>query len=97
MKLEGAVDMVCRDMKLEDTANMMCSDDYKERFKAEYYQVVIRYKKLKNMLERWDEGLVPLKKPGTADPHDPVYILPAIIIGKWAQRYIHPVSTSPKW
>ena len=56
MKLEGAVDMVCRDMKLEDTANMMCDDDYKERFKAEYYQVVIRYKKLKNMLERWDEG-----------------------------------------
>lgn len=55
MKLEGAVDMVCRDMKLEDTANMMCSDDYKEKFKAEYYQVVIRYKKLKNMLERWDE------------------------------------------
>ena len=43
-------------MKLEDTVNMMCSDDYKERFKAEYYQVVIRYEKLKNMLERWDEG-----------------------------------------
>lgn len=43
-------------MKLEDTVNMMCSDDYKERFKAEYCQVVIRYEKLKNMLEKWDEG-----------------------------------------
>lgn len=43
-------------MKLEDTVNMMCCDDYKKRFKAEYCQVVIRYEKLKNMLERWDEG-----------------------------------------
>ena len=38
------------------TAEMMNSSDYKERFKAEYYQVVIRYKKLKAMLEKWDKG-----------------------------------------
>lgn len=37
------------------TAEMMNSSDYKERFKAEYYQVVIRYKKLKAMLEKWDK------------------------------------------
>ena len=43
-------------MELKDTAGMMNSSDYKERFKAEYYQVVIRYQKLKAMLQKWDNG-----------------------------------------
>ena len=43
-------------MELKDTVEMMNSADYKERFKAEYYQVVIRYQKLKAMLEKWDNG-----------------------------------------
>ncbi len=43
-------------MELRDTIEMMNSEDYKERFKAEYYQNVIRYKKLKAMLDKWDEG-----------------------------------------
>lgn len=43
-------------MELRDTIEMMNSSDYKERFKAEYYQVVIRYQKLKAMLEKWDKG-----------------------------------------
>lgn len=34
-------------MKLSDTVEMMNSTDYKERFKAEYYQTKIRYEKLK--------------------------------------------------
>ena len=34
-------------MELKDTAEKMCSTDYKERFKAEYYQTKIRYEKLK--------------------------------------------------
>lgn len=42
--------------KLNDTVEMMNSADYKERFKAEYYQVVIRYQKLKAMLKKWDDG-----------------------------------------
>lgn len=42
--------------KLENTIEMMNSVDYKERFKGEYYQVVIRYQKLKAMLEKWDRG-----------------------------------------
>lgn len=33
-------------MKLENTVDMMTSEDYKERFKAEYYQTKIRYEKL---------------------------------------------------
>lgn len=43
-------------MKLADTVEMMNSSDYKERFKAEYAQLVIRYYGLKNMLEKWDNG-----------------------------------------
>lgn len=43
-------------MELKDTVNMMNSEDYKERFKAEYYQLVTRYSKLTAMLEKWDNG-----------------------------------------
>lgn len=41
---------------LKDTVELMSSDDYKERFVAEYEQLTIRYKWLKNMLYRWDRG-----------------------------------------
>lgn len=34
-------------MELKDTIEMMQSEDYKERFKAEYKQTKIRYEKLK--------------------------------------------------
>lgn len=34
----------------------MQSNDYKERFSAEYYQLKIRFEKLKAMLEKWDKG-----------------------------------------
>ena len=34
-------------MELKDTIKMMTSEDYKERFKAEYLQTKIRYEKLK--------------------------------------------------
>lgn len=43
-------------MELRDTVEMMNSADYKERFKAEYQQVVIRYSKLAAMLDKWDNG-----------------------------------------
>ena len=45
-----------RPMELRDTVVMMNSEDYKERFRAEYCQTVIRSGKLKNMLDRWDDG-----------------------------------------
>lgn len=41
-----------RPMELKDTVEVMNSEDYKDRFRAEYYQTVIRYGKLKNMLDR---------------------------------------------
>ena len=43
-------------MELSDTIEMMNSSDYKERFKAEYYQVKNRFTKLKKMVTAWDRG-----------------------------------------
>ena len=40
--------------QLEDTVTLMCSDDYKDRFKAEYYQVLYRVVKLAHILDTWD-------------------------------------------
>ena len=48
-------------LTLEETAKMMLSEDYKERFKAEYYQLVNRYEGLKLMLKRWDAGTLDFK------------------------------------
>ncbi len=41
---------------LKDTVDGMLSDDYKERFKAEYHQVRTRTLKLAAMLTNWDYG-----------------------------------------
>ena len=39
-------------MELKDTIDLMNSPDYKERFKAEYMQVKIRYEKLKSFCNK---------------------------------------------
>lgn len=39
---------------LKDTVELMNSEDYKERFIAEYKQLVIRYRGLENMINKWD-------------------------------------------
>ena len=41
---------------LKDTVAFMTSADYKERFKAEFYQLETRYLKLKAMCDKWDKG-----------------------------------------
>lgn len=41
---------------LRETAILMNSDDYKERFIAEYRQLNIRYWALNKMVEKWDNG-----------------------------------------
>lgn len=43
-------------MELKDTVALMESDDYKDRFRGEYYQTKIRKEKLDAMLKKWDEG-----------------------------------------
>lgn len=37
-------------MNLESTIELMVSNDYKERFKAEYWQTKIRYNKLHDLI-----------------------------------------------
>lgn len=46
---------------LKDTVELMNSEDYRERFIAEYKQLVIRYKGLRNMLDKWDRGELSFK------------------------------------
>lgn len=41
---------------LNETVSMMQSADYKERFKAEVYQLDIRIGKLESMLSAWEAG-----------------------------------------
>lgn len=53
--------MEARPMELRDTTEWMESADYKDRFEAEYYQVAIRYHKLKAMLDKWDRGALNFK------------------------------------
>lgn len=43
-------------MELKNTIEMMNSGDYKERFRAEYYQTKIRYDKLHKMIIKYEAG-----------------------------------------
>ena len=43
-------------MTLTDIVEMMFSEDYKERFKAEYWQTKVRYNKLHKMIIRYEAG-----------------------------------------
>lgn len=43
-------------MNLNETIKMMNSSDFKERTKAEYYQLKIRKEKLEVMLEKYRNG-----------------------------------------
>lgn len=65
-------------MKLEQTVDMMINDDYKERFKAEYHQLVYRRNKLQKMLKEWSDGTLAKKKD--FKPTCPFYLL------KWQLR-----------
>lgn len=43
-------------MELNETAKLMVSEDDKERFKAEYWQLHERYSRLNVLLAKWDAG-----------------------------------------
>ena len=44
------------DIDMASTVELMLSDNHKDRFKAEFYQLKTRYLKLKTMLDKWDNG-----------------------------------------
>lgn len=43
-------------IKLADTVSDMTSDDYKERFRAEYTQLALRLSGLRSMLYKYENG-----------------------------------------
>ena len=45
-------------MQLKDTIEMMTSEDFKERFKAEYYQLSLRLYSLTSMLYKWKNNML---------------------------------------
>ena len=45
-------------MELKDTVEMMNSEDFKERFKAEYYQLSLRLDSLISMLIKWENNML---------------------------------------
>ena len=58
---------------LADTAEMMASEDYKVRFKAEWIQLKMRYEKLKDFCNRIEAAEITGKD---MPPHDcPLYVL----------------------
>ena len=48
-------------MNLHDSVEMMNSSDYKERFKAEYYQLLFRIDALTGMLIKWENNRLDFK------------------------------------
>ena len=45
-------------MNLNETVPMMESTDYKERFKAEFYQLLIRLDRLTSMIIKWENNML---------------------------------------
>lgn len=43
-------------MELKETTELMNSADYKERFRAEYFQTKVRYDKLDEMTVKYEAG-----------------------------------------
>lgn len=48
--------MLKEEVTLQDTIELMTSDDYKKRFKAEYFQLEIRCEKLASVIEKYKAG-----------------------------------------
>lgn len=46
-------------MELDSTVNQMLSNDYKERFKAEFLQLLIRINKLQRMIDNYGKDFKP--------------------------------------
>ena len=68
-------------MELKDTIGLMNSDNYKERFIAEYYQTKIRYDKLHKMITKYEAGTLEF------EPKCPIELLKEQ--ANFMGRYLH--------
>ena len=57
-------------VELKDTVALMTSAYYKERFKAEFYQLETRYMKLRAMCAKWDVGTLEFEPTCPRDLYD---------------------------
>ena len=57
------------EITMKMTIDLMNSEDYKDRFKGEYAQTLIRVRKLNNMLNDYDTGTLGF------EPDSPIYLL----------------------
>lgn len=51
-------------MELKDTIDLMNSEDFKDRLKAEYYQLLTRYDKLKKTIVNYELGKLDFEPKG---------------------------------
>lgn len=71
--------------ELKDTIEMMQSDDYKERFIAEYWQTKIRYEKLKDYCNGIEASMI-------VDIVKPVHVCPLHLLKEQQStmgKYLH--------
>ena len=73
---------------LNETIELMTSPDYKNRFKAEYWQTKIRYDKLSMMLEKYRANKLDF------EPMCPMWILEKQ--KKWMEGYLNTLEVSAK-
>ena len=73
---------------LNETIELMTSPDYKNRFKAEYWQTKIRYDKLSMMLEKYRANKLDF------EPTCPMWILEKQ--KKWMEGYLNTLEVSAK-
>ena len=50
-----------RPAELKDSVELMVSEDYKDRFKAEFIQTAVRVEKLESMIEKYENGTLQFK------------------------------------
>ena len=67
-------------MELKDTIPMMESDDYKERFNAEYNQLNIRLKKLSEFITKYENEEL------NFIPSCPIKVLKGQLANMWGYR-----------
>ena len=68
-------------MKIKDTVELMLSDNYIDRFKAEYYQTKERYDRLHYMIIKYEAGTL------SFEPRCPIELLKDQ--AKYMGMYLH--------
>lgn len=62
-------------MELSDTIDLMKSNDFKDRFRSEYYQLKIRAEKLSGMIDKYNDGTLAFTPSCNIDILDAQYEL----------------------